>query len=866
MGAKTGAKAGRPLKQNGKNKVPEKEETPIGPDYSILRKPVEISVSGLNEVIKVFQNCSTELHHLLSHECDVVYECKVCRNLFRSLANFISHKRVYCTELQGNSSSNLLKSNKRVHDSTVIVEPESVRTTRSRENWRTSDATGSEEGKEVYEPKTRNGLAEPAPFRITIKKDLTSIVEKLMQKTSTQTLTETVGHLSSTSDFYDGVSKELKERQKDAKQQTIHLEPIENTSFGVFQTIVQTSGSSNELIKSQVQDLHRIMSDTEAVLGPDGRVIDNPGSQSNAVFHEDRRKKIKTVNGEEYNGPPVTAPESEVELFCNLCKEHFSSYKVLNHHMKTLHMTFRTFYPCPCCKVPLSNSWSVYRHLLKVHRKTNEQIRKLREKVIKRSFKKEVLQSGAQKLVKTNVSENPLCPSELIFDSSQKPTPSNDGDSYKQWFGHDDDGLDVQCCGGCGRRFERKVALLAHFQSCSKNSGKQNSSSSSRTPAQSEKPAAPSGRSSLSNKGTASPNNLLGLVLPLTSSRSSNLPVLPLHLSQEKQAVPTKKIEIQIRRDYGKASVSNSDGRTRTPSTSRSEDGAASISRSDDGTTSGSSETEASAGTDKRRIMQKEQDDEPSELELRGFGRNRRPSLPDQVTDNDQPVKRRVGRPRKNRPLSVQVNGTNVSISEGSDDSNDVRDKMPHSTRPMESVKRKAGVLLEEDSDSEIFLRKEVVPNHGDEDHRLPSQSSSKKLVCRLCRKKFKSSIDLRQHLTAMHMSYNRFRCIICDFRCFSKVDCVAHALRMHLDPWEKEKAAGMVQDIQMDAGGSTDIHSCDVQADSGDSESGTSDPRTPLETPEKSEDSSQDDLPNVEEVVHEGHILEGAKEILSVA
>ena len=77
-----------------------------------------------------------------------------------------------------------------MNDTTVIVEPESVRTTRSRESWRTNDSAGEE--KEVYEPKTRNGLAEPAPFRITIKKDLTSIVEKLMQKSSTQTLTETV--------------------------------------------------------------------------------------------------------------------------------------------------------------------------------------------------------------------------------------------------------------------------------------------------------------------------------------------------------------------------------------------------------------------------------------------------------------------------------------------------------------------------------------------------------------------------------------------------------------------------------------------------------------------------------------------------
>lgn len=79
-----------------------------------------------------------------------------------------------------------------MNDTTVIVEPEPVRITRSREQWRTSDAGGAGDGKDVHEPRTRNGLAEPAPFRITVKKDLTSIVEKLMQKNSTQTLTETV--------------------------------------------------------------------------------------------------------------------------------------------------------------------------------------------------------------------------------------------------------------------------------------------------------------------------------------------------------------------------------------------------------------------------------------------------------------------------------------------------------------------------------------------------------------------------------------------------------------------------------------------------------------------------------------------------
>ena len=32
----------------------------------------------------------------MNNECEVILECRVCRNLFRSLANFITHKKHYC--------------------------------------------------------------------------------------------------------------------------------------------------------------------------------------------------------------------------------------------------------------------------------------------------------------------------------------------------------------------------------------------------------------------------------------------------------------------------------------------------------------------------------------------------------------------------------------------------------------------------------------------------------------------------------------------------------------------------------------------------------------------------------------------------
>ena len=39
-----------------------------------------------------------QVRHALVHECNVLYECKVCRNLFRSVVNFLAHKRIFCTE------------------------------------------------------------------------------------------------------------------------------------------------------------------------------------------------------------------------------------------------------------------------------------------------------------------------------------------------------------------------------------------------------------------------------------------------------------------------------------------------------------------------------------------------------------------------------------------------------------------------------------------------------------------------------------------------------------------------------------------------------------------------------------------------
>lgn len=37
-----------------------------------------------------------QMRRVLERECDIIYECKVCRNIFRDVANLMTHKRLYC--------------------------------------------------------------------------------------------------------------------------------------------------------------------------------------------------------------------------------------------------------------------------------------------------------------------------------------------------------------------------------------------------------------------------------------------------------------------------------------------------------------------------------------------------------------------------------------------------------------------------------------------------------------------------------------------------------------------------------------------------------------------------------------------------
>eukprot|EP00057_Strongylocentrotus_purpuratus_P005252 XP_003730527.2 PREDICTED: zinc finger protein 800-like [Strongylocentrotus purpuratus] len=73
----------------------------IGLDSSQLLPPMHTSRRGLQQVLDLFRNATPSLKQILLQEADIIYECRVCKGLFRGLVNFIEHKRSYCKLLSG---------------------------------------------------------------------------------------------------------------------------------------------------------------------------------------------------------------------------------------------------------------------------------------------------------------------------------------------------------------------------------------------------------------------------------------------------------------------------------------------------------------------------------------------------------------------------------------------------------------------------------------------------------------------------------------------------------------------------------------------------------------------------------------------
>lgn len=172
---------------------------------------------------------------MLSNECDIIYECKVCRNLFRSLANFISHKRVYCKSTYCSSLQYDFHNDGKgfSQDISTIVQAEE-----------TFIGTAGKNGKNS-------------------EKDLSSIVERLIKR-------EKASRLLKISDFYEQINSKLTQDELLQQRHVLHLDVVPESNVAVYQT-VKNSKDDADNIKAEVIEIQNISDKSHTILGPDGK-------------------------------------------------------------------------------------------------------------------------------------------------------------------------------------------------------------------------------------------------------------------------------------------------------------------------------------------------------------------------------------------------------------------------------------------------------------------------------------------------------------------------------------------------------------------------------------------------------------------
>lgn len=111
--------------------------------------------------------------------------------------------------------------------------------------------------------------------------------------------------------------------------------------------------------------------------------------------------------------------------------------------------------------------------------------------------------------------------------------------------------------------------------------------------------------------------------------------------------------------------------------------------------------------------------------------------------------------------------------------------------------------MMEVESDDSKLQSSCSIPNKKTNrtllmESKIATIANFRKLQCLLCKRKFTSMPNLRRHM-AMHVDWNRYRCKLCDFKCFVKCDCVMHCNKVHNMQNDRATIAEMILKIPDD-------------------------------------------------------------------
>ncbi|XP_070163187.1 zinc finger protein 800 isoform X2 [Polyergus mexicanus] len=655
----------------------------VSPDLSSLRKPIDTSVSDLCQVSKLLENGTDEVKSILSYECNIIYECRTCHSLFRSIVNLISHKREYCRTKFDITLHRSILHNYNHSSKESIIQICKTNRTKIKDSIKNDRILRSQVSKESY------------------KKDLSTVIEMLNKKREES--------------MDNNVSSESENTIFNApSNQHIYLESINTNRSALYQTVKSsnTMVDTMDLMKGQVAKLQDRIDQNTIILKE--QTLENQLEKSDSPIQMD-------MNDEE--NELLAHRLSTNNLACTICNAKFSTKKTLTVHMKTLHTSQRICYPCPCCTSTFANTWSVYRHLYKVHRKTNEQVRKLRSHIQEKAFHKETaVMEGLENVcaIKASALDN------ITMKNSDKTQKS---------INHIESTVELQNCGRRKKRFKTRAPFSTPLRYCQTPIAVCNET----TIGQSNKISADSTCDNMlrekedvnaaattiieqsdihSGCGSSSPEICEEIKTSIRVQRASSLSKENWDILQKDPNYPAKCNSVDNNNDLHKITPlirQNIDNSKLQSSENKNEDNSMSNTNLQSSKVVCTNISEINSATVKiKNNKEKISDHQSDEMLLTEL---------------------------KERDV-IEIQEDNSKLQ---------------SSYSIQSNEKSQSLLIE----------------------KIATIANFQKLQCLLCKRKFTSMPNLRRHM-AIHIGWNRYRCKLCDFKCFVKCDCVAHCNKIH--------------------------------------------------------------------------------------